>query len=86
LSKNKANNCNKILTENVNLRMQYINMEILITEMVASHELHKIAFPNVLHTRLFLILTKKIFLQTLNEAMNLINNCVKISSTLMLLC
>jgi hypothetical protein len=24
-----------------------------------SHELHKIAFPNVLHTRFFLILTKK---------------------------
>jgi hypothetical protein len=26
-----------------------------------SHELHKIAFPNVLHTRFFLILTKKSF-------------------------
>jgi hypothetical protein len=47
LSKNKAN-CNKnynkikfqvqILTENVNLRMQYINMEILVTEMVVSSE------------------------------------------------
>jgi hypothetical protein len=47
LSKNKAN-CNKnynkikfqvqILTENVNLRMQYINMEILVTEMVVSNE------------------------------------------------
>jgi hypothetical protein len=24
------------------------------------HELHKIAFPNVLHTRFFLILTKKV--------------------------
>jgi hypothetical protein len=35
-----------------------------------SHELHKIAFPDVLHTRFFLILTKKIFLQTLNEVMN----------------
>jgi hypothetical protein len=39
-----------------------------------SHELHKIAFPNVLHTRFFLILTKKMFLQTLNEVMNFINN------------
>jgi hypothetical protein len=39
-----------------------------------SHELHKIAFPNVLHTRFFLILTKKKFLQTLNEVMNFINN------------
>jgi hypothetical protein len=28
-----------------------------------SHELHKIAFPNVLHTRFCLILTKKKFLQ-----------------------
>jgi hypothetical protein len=47
LSKNEAN-CNKIynkikfqvqiLTENVNLRMQYINMEILVTEMVVSSE------------------------------------------------
>jgi hypothetical protein len=35
-----------------------------------SHELHKIAFPKVLHTRFFLILTKKKFLQTLNEVMN----------------
>jgi hypothetical protein len=35
-----------------------------------SHELHKIAFPNVLHTRFFLILTKKKFLQTLNEVHN----------------
>jgi hypothetical protein len=26
-----------------------------------SHELHKIAFPKVLHTRFFLILTKKSF-------------------------
>jgi hypothetical protein len=26
-----------------------------------SHELHKIAFPSVLHTRFFLILTKKSF-------------------------
>jgi hypothetical protein len=26
-----------------------------------SHELHKNAFPNVLHTRFFLILTKKSF-------------------------
>jgi hypothetical protein len=34
-----------------------------------SHELHKIAFPKVLHTR-----TKKKFLQTLNEVMNFINN------------
>jgi hypothetical protein len=39
-----------------------------------SHELHKIAFPSVLHTRFFLILTKKKFLQTLNEVMNFINN------------
>jgi hypothetical protein len=39
-----------------------------------SHELHKIAFPNVLHTRFFLILTKKKFLQTLNEVINFINN------------
>jgi hypothetical protein len=39
-----------------------------------SHELHKIAFPNVLHTRFFQILTKKKFLQTLNEVMNFINN------------
>jgi hypothetical protein len=39
-----------------------------------SHELHKIAFPKVLHTRFFLILTKKKFLQTLNEVMNFINN------------
>jgi hypothetical protein len=39
-----------------------------------SHELHKIAFPNVLHTRFFLILTKKKFLQTLNEVMDFINN------------
>jgi hypothetical protein len=39
-----------------------------------SQELHKIAFPNVLHTRFFLILTKKKFLQTLNEVMNFINN------------
>jgi hypothetical protein len=47
LSKNEAN-CNKIynkikfqvqiLTENVHLRMQYINMEILITEIVVSNE------------------------------------------------
>jgi hypothetical protein len=35
-----------------------------------SHELHKIAFPDVLHTRFFLILTIKMFLQTLNEVMN----------------
>jgi hypothetical protein len=35
-----------------------------------SHELHKIAFPDVLHTRFFLILTKEMFLQTLNEVMN----------------
>jgi hypothetical protein len=39
-----------------------------------SHELQKIAFPNVLHTTFFLILTKKKFLQTLNEVMNFINN------------
>jgi hypothetical protein len=39
-----------------------------------SHELHKIAFPNVLHTRFFQILTKKKFLRTLNEVMNFINN------------
>jgi hypothetical protein len=33
-----------------------------------SHELHKIAFPTVLHTRFFLILTKKKFLQTLKRS------------------
>jgi hypothetical protein len=45
-----------------------------------SQELHKIAFPNVLHTRFFLILTKKKkFLQSLNEVMNFINNYSEIS-------
>jgi hypothetical protein len=45
-----------------------------------SHELHKIAFPDVLHTRFFLILTKEMFLQTLNEVMKINYYCVKISS------
>jgi hypothetical protein len=46
----------------------------LLYYFLESDELHKIAFPNVLHTRFFLILTKKKFLQTLNEVMNFINN------------
>jgi hypothetical protein len=47
---------------------------ICLLENQNGGKLQKIAFPNVLHTRFFLILTKKKFLQTLNEVINFINN------------